>query len=145
MENNITNISQVELTTTIDDFKNDIDTLKDNNDTLRSDVDTLTNKLYSVSQENIELKYQLKKRVLWADFLNAKIIKVKAILDFITTFVFVTPWYRWLFKKTRQEFKKGINEIEKDFQEDVEYFMFAYFNYSKEDFLKELEEEEYGS
>lgn len=145
MENNITSISQIELTSTIDDFKNDIDALKDNNDTLRSDVDTLTNKLYSVSQENIELKYQLKKRELWIDFLNSKIIKINAILDFITIFVFVTSWYRWLFKKTRQEFKNGISEIERSFQEDIENFKSVYFNYSKEDFLKELEEEKYGS
>ena len=115
----------------------DVDELKDN-------VDTLTGQEYLLTNRVEDLLYHYKKQELWIEYLSFKNASIMAILEYIQVFISYTPWYKWLFKKTREDFRKGLNECKDSWTKDLKNAYDRYTQYTKEVFEEELEEGTYG-
>ena len=121
---------------------NDTVTLvKDNIEELKDNIDVVTNQAYLLMNNVKDLYYKNKKQELWIEYLSLKNASIMAILEYIQVFISYTPWYKWLFKKTREDFRKGLNECKDSWAKDLKNAYNRYTQYTKEVFEEELNKE----
>ena len=119
---------------------NDTVTLvKDNIEELKGNINVVTNQAYLLTNNVKDLYYKSKKQELWIEYLSLKNASIMGILEYIQVFISYTPWYKWLLKKTREDFRKGLNECKDSWTKDLKNAHDRYTQYTKEVFEEELD------
>lgn len=114
------------------------------NDTItlvKDNIDVVTKQAYLLTNNVKDLYYKNKKQELWIEYLSLRNASIVSILEYIQVFISYTPWYKWLFKKTREDFRKGLNECKDSWAKDIKNVHDRYTQYTKEMFEEELDKE----
>ena len=115
--------------------------VKDNIEELKDNIDVVTKQAYLLTNNVKDLYYKNKKQELWIEYLSLRNASIVSILEYIQVFISYTPWYKWLFKKTREDFRKGLNECKDSWAKDLKNAHDRYAQYTKEMFEEELDKE----